>query len=491
MNGFNSSIAFFLPEIILTAGILAIIVEQIFIKRNFTIYIALLAMALAVIFTCAQTDILSQKLFSNLLVIDPFAVFFKILILVSSLFIIYFSYVSNEITIHADKSKEFLLFVLLTTLGGLLMVSSVNLLLIYISIEMVNICLYFMTSATNSTHASIKNITFGLISSGLMLFGISLLFGISGSLDLYRISTFLSVNTFNPDTLLIAVLLILTGLCYKIISIPSYFTLPGIYQKSPIPVSAILSTTVFIAGFGLIIRFFLTVFHNPLSTVQNPDIFNLIPAIKWNLILAIIGLLTLILSNLTAIVQNNLKRLMAFISAAQGGYILLGLSCANPKGLTSSIFYILINLFNILGLFFCIILITNRNREENINSVKGLFSSSPYLAISFIIFLLSSAGFPVTSGFTARLFILSAMLNNLPEWMIALGGANILIGVYYVLKILKTIFSKSLTPVQIINLKPEEIFVMSVLLIPSIFGGIFFSPLIKVAELSSEIFGLK
>jgi len=496
-NEFLNSIPKFLPETLLFLGILSVILGKTLFKNrnNVSLYITAAFLAIVIIFTFAQSGIIPQKLFFGTIVIDSFSLFFKLLIVISALFAVYFSYVSHEIKTDDKNSAEYFIFIIGLVLGAFLMVSSVNLLMIYVSIEIVNICIYFLSAfikgSKRSSDASLKNITFGIISSGFMLFGISILFGISGTLDLYDIGSFLSVNTFNTITLLISVLLILIGAFYKILSIPSYFTLPDIYEWSQLPVSSLISTTVLISGFGMLIRFFLTAFHNPVSTLENPETYNLINSFPWYSIISIIAILTIILSNLAAIAQDNIKRLTAFITISQSGYILLGFVLANPQGLTASLFYLIIYLINSLGLFFCIILITNKYKAENIHSIKGLVYHSPVLAISFGFFLFSLAGFPFTSGFIGKFFIFSALLNNGYLWIVILGALNMIISLYFVLKFTKNVFIlQPYAAEQKFKLTTTENFILLILLIPAIFAGIYFTPLLKLAELSTMIQGL-
>jgi len=496
-NEFLNNIPKFLPEVLLVLGIFSVILGNILFKNknNISLYIASAVLGIVLIFTFAQSVIIPQKLFFGTIVIDPFSLFFKLPIVISALFVVYFSSISHEIKIEDRNSAEYYIFILGAVLGGFLMVSSINLIIIYVSIEIVNICIYFLSSyvkgSKRTSDSSLKNISFGLISSGFMLFGISLLFGICGTLNLYEISSFLSINVFNSTELLISILLILIGFSYRILLFPSYFTLPNTYESSPLPVSSLISTSVLISGFGLFLRFFLTAFHNPLSTIQNPETYNLIQSFPWYSIIAIAAILTITLANLAAIAQDNIKRLIAFIVIAQSGYILLGLVTANPQGLTASLFYLIIYLVNSLGLSYSIILITNKFKSENVHSIKGLVHNSPVLAISFGCFLFSMAGFPLTSGFIGKFIILSSLLYNGYLWIVVLAAINMIFSLYFVLKIAKTIFFlQPLSTQQRLNLTPADKFILLLLLIPAIFAGVYFTPLIKLAELSTVIIGL-
>lgn len=493
--GFFNSIFKFLPESFLFLGIISVIIAGVLFKNKtrLSVYVTASFLILVLIFTLAQSGLVPQKIFSGIAVIDPFSLFFKILILVTALFSVYFSFISYEI--RENNSPEYFIFILGTVFGGFLMVSSVNLLVSYASTEMTCICLYFLSSfikgSKRLSEASVKNITLGIISSGCMLFGISILYGLCGTIDIFEISSFLSVNTVNTITLVISVLLILTGFSYKVLAIPSYFTFPSIYESSPLPVSVLISTTILVSGLGLMIRFFFTAFYNPVSTVQSPDVFNMIHSFPWYSVISIIAVFTITLANLAAIAQDNIKRVMFFISASQACYILLGIVSANPQGLTASLFYIIIYLINITGLFFCIILITNKYKTENIHSIKGLIQNAPLLAISFGVFLFSMAGFPLTAGFTGKFFIFSALMNNGYTWIVIAGAVNMIISLYLVQKICKNIFF--LEPFKTrekFTLSSAENSILLVLLTPAIFGGVYFTPLMKLAELSTVILGL-
>lgn len=488
----------FLPEIILSAVIIIILITELFFKKKTKIsgYISLLGLVTTFGFILHQYSFQPQTFFFNMLALDPFAYFFKILLTLSAVLIILFSFSSDDIEKSKYKTQEYYSLILAMTLGGFLMASSVNVLMMYLSLELVSLSSYVLSGYLKSTHrsneASLKYVIYGGVSSGLMLFGISILFGITGSTDIFAISHYLSTNPVNLITLLIAIFLIIAGFGYKISAVPFHFWTPDVYEGAPYPITAMLSVSSKAAGFAMMIRFFILSFNNVNSPVTNPGEYNFLSGLHWNDIFYIIAVATMTLGNFVAIWQDNIKRLLAYSSIAQAGYILLGFVTVSPQGITSMLIYLVVYLFMNLGAFFAAILISNKFNTESIDEMKGLGYKAPFLCISMGIFMFSLTGIPLTAGFIGKFYIFSALINSGYVWLALIGLLNSVVSLYYYVKILKNMFLlRPLKESSNYELSWGNNLLLIILIAPTIILGIYFTPLIKFAEESTKFFGLK
>ena len=298
----------FIPETILTVSILVIFIVELFFKKKTRIsgWIALIGIIITFIFTILQMAFPKQSLFFNMIVIDPFSSFFKLIFLLSGFLIILFSFLSEEVRTTEYRTQEYFALILSLTLGGFFMASSINLLMMYLSLELVSLSSYIMAGyfkkQKRSSEAALKYVIYGAVSSGLMLFGISILYGVCGTTDIITISNYLSTNPVNLVTLLLAIFLIIAGFGYKISAVPFHFWTPDVYEGSPLPITALLSVSSKAAGFAMLIRFFLLTFQN--STVTNltqAGTYNILPGFHWNEVIAVIAVATMTLGNVVAI----------------------------------------------------------------------------------------------------------------------------------------------------------------------------------------------
>jgi NADH-quinone oxidoreductase subunit N len=494
------SLGKFLPEVVLSVSIVVLLIAELFSKKksNLSGYLALLALIITLIFTLKQYSLEPQVYFFQMVALDPFSYFFKLLLILSALLIIIFSFISNDLRKVDYKTQEYYSLVLTLTLGGFLMVSSTNLLMMYLSLEMVSLSSYvlagYLKKINRSNEAALKYVIYGGVSSGLMLFGISILYGITGTADIFAISQFLSTNPVNLITLLISTFLIIAGFGYKISAVPFHFWTPDVYEGAPLPVTAFLSVSSKAAGFAMMIRFFLVSFQNttPIPGHEGLNLFNTLQGFEWNTIIAVISVATMTLGNFVAIWQDNLKRLLAYSSIAQAGYILLGFVTVNPQGISAMIIYLAVYLFMNLGAFFAAIMIANKFGTESINEMKGFGYRAPFLCVAMGIFMFSLTGVPLTAGFIGKFYIFAALVNGGYVWLALIGLLNSTISLYYYIKILKNMFL-----VQPTGNKTHESFswgynfILIVLIVPTILLGIYFGPLTKLAEYSSQIFGLR
>src|SRR3972149_5620045 len=331
------SLSHFLPETILTGALCLAILSDVMFRKNrtVTVVIALLGLLASMVFVYRQSGLV-ESVFSGMVVVDPFAAFFKSIIGFAAILILLFSLFSEEVKNTEKRRGEYFSLLLAMTLGMYLMAGAANLLMMVLALELTSLTSYVlaghMKEASDSSEASLKYILYGALSSGLMLYGISILYGLTGATDIYGINKALSAGEVNEVALLIASVLIIAGFGYKVSAVPFHFSTPDVYEGAPITITAFLSVASKAAGFAMLIRFFKVTFIDS-SVVSLPEGFwASLQDFEWNKIVAILSVLTMTLGNLVAVWQNNLKRLLAYSSIAHAGHMLMGVVGLSDQG---------------------------------------------------------------------------------------------------------------------------------------------------------------
>ena len=433
------SLLSFIPELIIMEGMLSIILLEIMPNRRKYIYSSTLGVVLlsliAVLYMAYQLPLYdANPLFMGLIVADPFSFFFKIIFLISTLVIIIVSESSVEIKDKIKAEYYFLLLVIL--LGMFLMVSSVNLLMIYLAIELVSIPSYILAGISknnkSSNEASLKYVIFGSFASGLMLFGLSWLYGIAGSTDIFVIQKAL-VESGNSLMIFMSLLFVMVGFGYKISMVPFHYWTPDVYEGAATPVTAFFSIGPKAAGLGLLIRFFYSVFTDGSN--------NVLLGVDWTLIIAVLSALTMTVGNLLALYQDNIKRLLAYSSISHIGFILIGFCVLSDQALEAMLFYIFIYLFMNLGAFVVAIFVKNKVNGESVDSWKGMGFRNPLISAFMVICLVSLAGLPPTSGFVAKFYVLAELFRlESYRWLAVVAIINSVVSLYYYFRIVKSMY---------------------------------------------------
>lgn len=490
LANFQFSLKVFLPELILVVSLLIMVITDLVFKKIkfFNAYISLVAF-----FVCGISLFYvphNQIAFMNSFLSDDFSFFFKIIILLSNIIVVVMSFDSKELKRNAKSLGEFYIFLVGMTFGMFLVTGSLNLLLIYLAIETMSISSYILAGYTKeikrASEASLKYVVFGAVSSGLMIYGISLLFGLTGSLNLNEINQFLQQNKVETFPFLISLLLILAGFAYKISAVPFHFWTPDVYEGAPITVTAYLSVASKAAGFAILLRFLKTMLSAPTESLN--DIWTLVSDIDWTLIIAVLSTLTMTIGNIVALWQNNLKRLLAFSSIAHAGYILMGVAVLNNTGVASVLIYFFMYLIMNLGAFICVMLVANELQSEDIQDFEGLGYRTPVLATVFSILLFSLIGLPPTAGFIAKFYIFASVIDAGLIWLAVVGVINSVISLYYYVKIMRNMFIRGLDSNKgSIRVSPLNQAVVIVLAALTILFGIYFAPIVNWANSSSNI----
>jgi len=435
MNALES-LKSFLPELCLIAGAFGVLTADLFTKnKKLLTGLSLAVLVAAAVFAVPFRG--TESLFFGFFTLDSFTHFFRLLALgIGILWILLAaSYKSLEYW------GEFLTLALFMVLGLILMAASTNLLMIFLSIEFVSILSYllagFEKKKLSSKEASIKYLIFGSAASALMLYGMSLIFGATGTLELSAIPAKLDDPSFYSLTLTGCVLL-LAGLGFKISMAPFHVWAPDVYEGAPTPVTAFLTVGPKALGFAVLMRVLAGSFHWF--------------SFEWAPLLMVLSILTMTVGNVTAIAQTNIKRLLAYSSIAQAGYILMGLAAASTFGLNAMMYYLLAYTVTNLGVFAVAIAVGSAVNSYEVESYRGLSRRAPFLAACMVVFLLSLAGIPPLAGFFAKLYVFSAVIEKHYYLMAAAAAVNGAIAAYYYLRIIRQMYfvpADEITPVTV------------------------------------------
>jgi NADH-quinone oxidoreductase subunit N len=494
------SIQYLKPEVTVSIFLVILVtVDLILGKKNKQVlpYIAIAGLVIAGIYiiqqfgTSAFASVQNNAGNFGLIAVDSFGNYFKLIIILSSIFVVLFSIASIEIKQAFDRHGEYYSLIFGMILGMMLMVSSADLILIYLSIELVSLSSYVLAGFTKhslrNSEASLKYIIYGGTASGIMLFGISILYGIMGTTNLYAINTILQNGSFQPLALVISCILIFTGFGFKISVAPFHFWTPDVYEGAPIAITAYLSIASKAAGFALLIRFIKITF---IQTVSEDGYWQLLSVIDWKSFLIMISILTMTLGNFAALWQNNLKRMLAYSSIAHAGYMILGLAVFSDQGVMAILIYFLIYLFMNLGAFFVVMLIANRIGSEEIEEYDGMGYKTPLLAVSLAVFLISLTGLPPTAGFIAKLYLFIALVDAKMITVAIIALLNTVVSLYYYVRVLKHMFlTKPKTEEGKITIGLADTLVLLTLLIPVFVFGLYFTPIVNLAKNSITLLG--
>ncbi len=486
----------FLPEVALTATFCVAIIAGLIFRRHPKVvaYAAFIGITVSMVFAARQFGAPTSE-FSGMISVDPFAVFFKMLVGFAALIIIAFSFFSAEVLSTVKRMGEYFALLVAMTLGMYLMAGASNLLMMVLALELTSLSSYILAGytkeASDSSEASLKYILYGALSSGVMLYGISILFGLTGALDFVGVNKALSLGAANYIALLVATIFILVGFGYKISAVPFHFWTPDVYEGAPITITAFLSVASKAAGFSMMIRFFRVTFLDTHAAGLPSGVWASLAGVEWNKLIAILSVLTMTLGNLVAIWQKNLKRLLAYSSIAHAGYMLMGLVVLNDKGIAAVLIYFIVYLFMNLGAFLVVMMVANKTGSENIDTYKGLGYRSPLIAVAMVIFFISLTGLPPTAGFIGKLYLFAALLDAKWIWLAIVGAMNSVVSLYYYARVLRNMFLRDPEGDTSRMVFPKlQLALLVLLVIPTILFGLYFTPIVDFANASLLMFGI-
>jgi len=430
-----------MPEMSLALVAIVVILLDLFIQRKgLLVVVSIAGLVVSAGFTLAMWGGSSQVIFNNMLAVDNFALFFKLLFLGIAGLVILASvdYASK----FARFQGEYYALVLLSALGMMLMAATAELISIYIALELTSISLYILVGFlkdTKSTEASLKYLLLGAVASAILLYGMALVFGFTGKTQLGEIAQV--IQAMPPQTvlaspaLILGIVLLVAGFGFKIAAIPFHMWVPDVYEGAPTPITAYLSVASKAAGFAIILRVFYSAFWLPQWL-----------SLDWGLIFAVLSAIGMTLGNIVAIPQTNIKRMLGYSSIAQAGYLMVGLAtmglspATDVLGRSGLLFFLASYALTNLGAFIAIIAISNKLDSDLIDDYSGMGKRAPLLALALTLCLISLIGMPPAAGFMAKFYIFSGAVQHGLLWLVVIAVMNSVISAYYYLRVVKVMW---------------------------------------------------
>ncbi|MDJ0683387.1 MAG: NADH-quinone oxidoreductase subunit NuoN [Alphaproteobacteria bacterium] len=424
------------PEIFLAAASMVLMMVGVFVKPkqayrtvNTLAILSLLAAAVLVIMVGGSTEAGPQLAMFDLFIMDDFAVFVKILILIGSVAALIMSqgYVQRE----GMARFEFPILIVFATLGMLMMASANDLMALYIGVELQSLSLYvvasFQRDSLRSTESGLKYFVLGALSSGLLLYGASLVYGFSGATQFDLIVQSIASSEETPLGLIVGIVFIIAALAFKVSAAPFHMWTPDVYEGAPTPVTAFFSVAPKVAAMALLLRVMLDPFGELI--------------IEWRQVIVLVSILSMLLGAFAAIAQTNIKRLMAYSSIGHIGYALMGLAAGGEIGLKGVLVYLAIYVVMNIGVFACILTMKVQDRMvEGIEDLAGLNSHAPITALVLLVLMFSMAGIPPTIGFFGKYYVFAAALDAELYALAIIGAVTSVVSAFYYLRIIKVMY---------------------------------------------------
>ncbi len=429
------------PELSLAGTAIIVILLDLFIQRKrLLVVVSLAGLVVSASVTLAMWGGNAEAIFSNMVVVNNFALFFKLLFLGIAGLVILSSvdYVSK----FARFQGEYYALVLLSTLGMMLMAATTELISIYIALELATISLCALVcflKDPKSSEAALKYILLSAVASAVLLFGMALVFGFTGKTQLGEIAQV--IQTMSPEILLnspaliLGIVLLIAGFGFKIAAIPFHMWVPDVYEGAPTPITAYLSVASKAAGFAIILRVFYSAFGLPQWL-----------SLEWGLIFAVLAAIGMTLGNIVAIPQTNIKRMLGYSSIAQAGYLMVGLATmgfsptADILGRSGLLFFLASYALTNMGAFIAIIAISNKLGSDLIEDYSGMGKRAPLLALGLTLSLISLIGMPPAAGFMAKFYIFSGAVQHGLLWLVVIAVINSVISAYYYMRVVKVMW---------------------------------------------------
>ena len=477
------------PELSLAATAVVLILLDLFIERKgVLVVLSIIGLVVSAVFAIALWGT-SEAAFNGMLSVDNFALFFKLLFLGIAALVILAS------VDYAPKFSrfqgEYYALIVLSALGMMLMAASSELITIYIALELASISLYVLAGFLKdpkSTESSIKYLLLGATSSAVLLYGMALVFGSTGTTQLAEISQ--AVQNLgatgvgdNPALMLGAVLLI-AGFGFKIAAVPFQMWVPDVYEGAPTPITGYLSVASKAAGFAIILRVFFSAFGTPEWLSMN-----------WGLVFAALAAIGMTVGNMSALPQTNIKRMFGYSSIAQAGYLLVGLAAMGVGAATSTLnqstvmFFLLSYSMANLGAFIAIIAITNKINSDLIEDFSGMSKRAPVLALGLTLCLISLIGMPPAAGFMAKFYIFSGAVQSDLLWLVIIAVINSVISAFYYLRVVKVMWLGEPASTEKVPSSGALRVALAITCLGVLFIGILPGFAMKAAEFAAKMFG--
>ncbi len=413
--------------------------------------------------------------FGGLYAVDFFGAFFKVVFLLSAFLVILLSV--RFLQEHGLDTGEFYALLLFGTLGTMLMASAVDLLSLFVGLETMAVCTYvlcgFLKRDQRCNEGALKYLLMGTFSTGVILYGMVLLYGFAGTTSLEGIARAVGMASFRNPTLLMAMVLLAAGFGFKIAAVPFHMYLPDMYEGAPTPVVAFMAGAAELAGVAVLVRVFLLA----LPGLQ----------VDWGLLLWVLSVLTMTIGNLVAIAQDNIKRMLAYSTIAHMGYLLIGPVVGSELGVAAVLFYSLVYACMTIGAFGMVILLARGTvRGDQIDDFSGLAQKSPLAAAVMLLFLISLTGIPPTGGFTGKFYLFAAAVEGGYIWLVLIAVINSAISLYYYMRVVMVMYMRELPPQGIVmSASPALYLGLFLAAAATLLLGIFPGPVLEFARASA------
>jgi NADH-quinone oxidoreductase subunit N len=422
-----------LPEMVMLAMTCLVLVVDLFLpqeKRGLTLLLSVVTLIMTIGAVVLVAPVTEVSTFGGSFILDQLAIVLKIA--VCAITILVFVYSRDYLVDHSIYKGEYYVLGLFATLGMMIMISAHSFLLVYLGLELLSLSLYamiaFNRNSLRASEAAMKYFVLGAMASGLLLYGISIFYGITGTLDINELAVAVNAQTWNhPVALSFALTFIVVGLCFKLGAVPFHMWLPDIYQGAPTSVTLFIGTAPKIAGFAMAIRLLV----DGLGDLH----------VEWSQMLMALAVASMALGNVVAIAQTNFKRMLAYSTVSHVGFILLGILSATANGYASAMFYTITYAITAAAAFGVLLVLNRKGFEaEDISDLSGLNDSNPWYAALLAIAMFSMAGVPPTVGFYAKLTVLQAVVQVDMVWLAIVAVLFSVIGLFYYLRIIKVMY---------------------------------------------------
>jgi len=476
----TSDFYYILPELVLTAGALVVLIADVLLpkdRRAALSWVTLIALGatLASLAPFASTRV---EIAHGLIAVDRFALFFKILFLVAAAITVLMSV--RYLEVEGASPGEYYFLILCATLGMMIMAGGIDLVTIFIGLETMAVSFYilagFIKPSQRSNEAAVKYFLLGAFSLGILLYGMSLMYGLSGTTNLRVMATRFAGQEQNP-LLVLAVILVVAGVGFKIAAVPFHMWAPDVYEGAPTPITAFLSVGSKAASFAMLLRIF----------VEG------LPAMSgdWRLLFYVLSIVTMTVGNFAAVTQSNLKRMLAYSSIAHAGYVLIGVVAGTARGVTATLIYLLVYSFMQLGAFAVIVLLRREDVVgDELKDFSGLHVRNPFAAFAMLLFMLSLGGIPPTAGFMGKFWLFSSAIDAGYYWLAVIGVLNSAVSLYYYVRVVVFMYLKKETIGSEPKATPALAVTLAIAVAATLILGVYPRLLFEVAEASARTLGV-
>jgi len=473
-----SDFYYILPEIVMTVSALALLVADVLLPRRSPAlaWVALAGIGATFLALLPFAGV-RVEVSNGLLAVDQFAFFFKIIFLLAAAMTVLMS--TRYLDVEGASPGEYYFLILCSTLGMMIMASGIDLITSFIGLETMAVAFYilagFIKPNQRSNEAAVKYFLLGAFSLGILLYGMSLLYGLSGTTNLRVMAKFFAGQPRDP-LLVLAVILVASGMAFKIAAVPFHMWAPDVYEGAPTPITAFLSVGSKAASFAMLLRIFV-------EGVPSLDA-------DWRLLFEVLAIVTMTVGNVAAVTQTNIKRMLAYSSIAHAGYLLMGVVANTERGITAMLVYLLVYAFMQLGAFTVVILLHRKDVVgEDLKDFSGLAFRSPFAAFSMLLFMLSLGGIPPTAGFMGKFWLFGAAIEQGYYWLAVIGVLNSAVSLYYYLRIVVFMYlKKETTGSEPVN-SPALAATMVVAVVATILFGVYPRQVFDFAEVSAKAIG--